>query len=527
MTSADSESNQRLFVSLSLAIIPLAGLVCSIYLTYIRWLASPFRGLPYPPGPLPKNIISGNSGDIPLSQPWHTYAKWAKVYGDIFHFRIYGQHTIILNSVNDAQELFEKRAGVYSDRPKNVMVNLMGWDFNVNLMAYGDNWRRHRRLCQQLFRPKASLAYQTIQTQEIHKMLHGLLDCPEHFVTHCRTTVAATIMSTMYGHDVLSSADDNYVKSAEQSVGLLSDALLPGAAIVNAIPALRYLPDWLPGLDFKFKQLALEVKELTLQLQDAPIDFVNKGIVKGTSGPSVVSDLLENCYTQADYDRIKQVAATSYTAGIEPTTSSIITFFLSMAMYPDAQRKARDEIDRVVGSSRLPTYDDRTSLPYVEALYREVMRWGPPSPLNTAHTTAKDDIYKGYLIPKGSTIIANIWAMTRNEDKYRKPDSFMPERFIDEHGNLNDDDMILVFGFGRRICPGRHMASATIWLSIVSILATFNIQKTKDARGNDIPLDGKYTDRMIGSCPLPFECSITPRSITTKQLIQEALRDTS
>ena len=78
-----------------------------------------------------------------------------------------------------------------------------------------------------------------------------------------------------------------------------------------------------------------------------------------------------------------------------------------MAMYPDAQRKAQDEIDRVVGSNRLPSYDDRTSLPYVEALYREVMRWGPPSPLNTAHTTAKDDIYKGYFIPKGKTFITN------------------------------------------------------------------------------------------------------------------------
>jgi cytochrome P450 len=64
----------------------------------------------------------------------------------------------------------------------------MGWDFNVNLMAYGDNWRRHRRLCQQLFRPKASLAYRTIQTQKIHGiMLQGLLDSPEHFAAHCRT----------------------------------------------------------------------------------------------------------------------------------------------------------------------------------------------------------------------------------------------------------------------------------------------------------------------------------------------------
>ena len=81
-----------------------------------------------------------------------------------------------------------------------------------------------------------------------------------------------------------------------------------------------------------------------------------------------------------------------------------------MAMYPDAQRKAQDEIDRVVGSHRLPNYDDRKSLPYVEALYREVMRWGPASPLNTAHTATEDDIYKGYFIPKGKPfVISHLW----------------------------------------------------------------------------------------------------------------------
>ena len=85
-------------------------------------------------------------------------------------------------------------------------------------------------------------------------------------------------MSIMYGCDVSSSTNDSYVKGVEQSVGMLSDALFPGAAIVNAIPALRYLPAWFPGVDFK--RSALEVNDLTQELQDAPIDFVKKGIVR-------------------------------------------------------------------------------------------------------------------------------------------------------------------------------------------------------------------------------------------------------
>ena len=85
-------------------------------------------------------------------------------------------------------------------------------------------------------------------------------------------------MFIMYGYDVSSSSENSYVKRVEQSVGMLSDALLPGAAIVNAIPALRHLPAGFPGVDFK--RLALRVKGLTQQLQDEPIDFVKKGIVR-------------------------------------------------------------------------------------------------------------------------------------------------------------------------------------------------------------------------------------------------------
>jgi len=74
-----------------------------------------------------------------------------------------------------------------------------------------------------------------------------------------------------------------------------------------------------------------------------------------------------------------------------------------MAKFPDVQRKAQTEVDRIVGSGRLPTLADRASLPYVEAIYREVLRWRPPQPLNTAHTTTDADIYDNVEIPKGNT----------------------------------------------------------------------------------------------------------------------------
>jgi cytochrome P450 len=74
---------------------------------------------------------------------------------------------------------------------------------------------------------------------------------------------------------------------------------------------------------------------------------------------------------------------------------------MAMALHPSLQKRVQDEIDRVVGTDRLPTYEDRPSLPMVEAVVRETLRWRPVLPLGVPHTTIKEDIYKGYYIPKG------------------------------------------------------------------------------------------------------------------------------
>lgn len=84
-------------------------------------------------------------------------------------------------------------------------------------------------------------------------------------------------------------------------------------------------------------------------------------------------------------------------------------FFLAMTLYPDVQHKAQEEIDRVVGSDRLPGFQDRENLPYIDAIVKEVLRWHPVAPMGLAHVSTEDDICEGYLIPKGALLLPNIW----------------------------------------------------------------------------------------------------------------------
>ncbi|KDR82762.1 hypothetical protein GALMADRAFT_238276 [Galerina marginata CBS 339.88] len=472
-----------------LAAILLASGIFALCWSYFQ-LEAP--SLPYPPGPPGKGFLSGNMSDIPTTKSWEIYAEWGKKYGEIVHLRIYSQHMVVLNSFEVAKDLLEKRSSVYSDRPQFSMIKLMNWDFNMGLKPYGDEWRIHRRLLQQSLRPLASLTYRSIQTRKVNDMLYGILTNPEDLSEHYKTFAAATIMSIVYGHDI-APKNDYFVTLSEAAVKRLSEAIFPGARAVNALPILRYLPACFPGAGFK--RYGRETSELTHQMQEVPFDFVHKAMAAGNDSNSMVAKLITN---QPDETKqaIKEVAATSYAAGADTTVSALGTFFYAMAMFPDVQQKAQHEIDAITGSDRLVNYDDRESLPYVEALFREVLRWRPVLPLGVAHSTTVEDIYRGHYIPKGATVIANIWAISHDPKKFEKPEAFDPDRYFDDKGNLIAEE-IYAFGFGRRVCVGRHLAASTVWLAIAATLSTFSIRKKKDAFGNEIPLDGKYTDRLI------------------------------
>ncbi|KAF7346415.1 putative cytochrome P450 [Mycena sanguinolenta] len=330
---------------------------------------------------------------------------------------------------------------------------------------------------------------------------------------------AAIIMATVYAYDV-QTRNDHFVTLVENASRKLSESFFPGAVAVNMFPILRYLPSWMPGAGFQ--RFAAESRKLSKEMKEVPFNFVKQNMRDGLDSTSIVARLLVENQTRGRHDEgaIQEVAAVAYGAGAETTVSALATFFLAMATHPEVQKKAQTEIDTVVGTHRLPEFKDRPSLPFVEAVLREIIRWKPVGPLGVPHASTVDDIYNGYFIPKGTTVIGNIWAMTHDESIYPEPERFNPDRFFTADGKLNDDDVVFAFGFGRRICVGRHIADATVWATFVSILSTFNIAKAKDDTGKEIDIDpSNYSDGMV-SHPLPFPCSITPRSETATSLVQ-------
>jgi len=193
-----------------------------------------------------------------------------------------------------------------------------------------------------------------------------------------------------------------------------------------------------------------------------------------------------------------------------------------MVCYPEVQKKAQAELDEVL-SGRLPEHSDLPSLPYLSALVKEIYRWQPVTPLGVPHQSTSDDLYNDYHIPANSIVIPNQWAMLNDEQVYPEPHEFKPERFL-KNGKLDRsvrDPMDIAFGFGRRICPGKHMAHSTLTLTAASVLSTFDLVRKVDENDREIEPKKEYT-RLAVRQPLDFPCVIKPRSRYTVELIRSS-----
>ncbi|KAM4056369.1 kinase [Hirsutella rhossiliensis] len=242
-------------------------------------------------------------------------------------------------------------------------------------------------------------------------------------------------------------------------------AAVPMAWLVDIIPALRYLPRGFPGT--AFKETVKQWSKVSQDVADVPYHFVQQQMEKGSHRPSFVSRMLEQNGDSSshDEDSIKWTAATQYGAGADTTVASLSGFIVAMVMFPEVQRKAQEEIDRVIGTDRLPQLQDRDNLPYIESMVKEVHRWSTVVPMGLAHMANEDIPYNGHLIPKD-------------------PDSFCPDRYLEPRNE--PDPRATTFGFGRRVCAGQMLAESTLFITVVQMLAAFSIRKAVDRRGREV-----------------------------------------
>ncbi|KAJ7791271.1 cytochrome P450 [Mycena leptocephala] len=372
------------------------------------------------------------------------------------HLEVLGRTMIILDSYRAAVDLLDKRGSIYSDRPKFTLYELLGGGFKP------------------------------MQTQEARMLVRNLIESTtdkyDPFLSRFATGIITQIVA---GHQILSN-DDPYLRMS--------------TCPLDFFPILQHFPPWFPGAHHVG---IVRAWRSTLQdLYDYPLSTVKKQQEIGEALPSFILTQLE----QGERGRRSERRRGHYvwSRGVYDMGYTAV-FVLAMTLHPECQAKAQKEIDSVVGDLRLPDFEDRKHLPFVECILQETLRWNPGVPLGVPHCVMQDDVYRGM-----HATFRTFGGMSLDETR------FLPKPAGNGEPYFNN----VAFGFGRRICTGQHVAENSLWIAIASILASCKISNAVDENGNIIVPESGLTDGLV-SHPKDTRCVISPRSSGARELVLE------
>ncbi|KAF9525386.1 cytochrome P450 [Crepidotus variabilis] len=505
--------------------------VCFPIILYV-WVS---RSNVFPPGPKPLPII-GNLLDMATKEIWLPATRWAKEFGPIVYLHIFGINILFVNTAEAANDLLEQRGAIYSGRPRLIMAGeLCGCEHMVVFTTYNARFRRLRTLLNKALSPSATTSYEPLILSGTRSFLSNLHTSPQAFIKHIRHYSGSIGLSVVYGHEAKSTSDP-FLLILEECLWFINHDITSGGGIwlVDIFPFLRRLPKWMPGAGFKRK--AEKWKQRIDEFADKPFELLKENMSSGSYKPSFCSILLEEAAAnkgsantderRAEFEfDLKWAANSMYSSTTDANLAAVTLFMLAIISHPSAQKAAQAEIDAVVGNDRLPNFQDREKLVYLEALYKECLRWGIPVPMTLAHRAMKDDVYKGTYIPEGTFVFGNIWSMLRDPEIYPSPETFKPERFLEPCTPEEERrrDPRIAFGFGRRICPGMHLVDSSVWLLMANMLAVFDFSNVKDEHGVAQEIKVEFNNPIF-RIPTEFKCDITPRNEMALKLLEQHKR---
>ncbi|OJJ45126.1 hypothetical protein ASPZODRAFT_134551 [Penicilliopsis zonata CBS 506.65] len=335
-------------------------------------------------------------------------------------------------------------------------------------MPYGERWRVHRRVYMQLLNAQAAGMYRRVQDMRSRQLVVEMLSTDDFSASVYRYT-SDVMAELVYGQ-----RENNKIQSQLDQINERAMFILKNAAfhttILDLFPALDYLPAkrfmlWRTQAAHLHEQTKEVYVECAATALESPVWNWTKEVRHDHHARFELEKISweEVCYSIGEL----------YVAGIHTTKMVLENFITACVAYPQTADKAQKELDSVVGSSRLPRFEDRERLPYLNAFLMELMRWKPISPIGVPHALVHDDEYMGFNLPRNATVIANQWGFNMDQEVFVSPEEFNPERYA-EHGS-DTGERLPGFGFGRRACPGYHLASQSLFIVIARMLWAFSI----------------------------------------------------
>ncbi|PVF92949.1 cytochrome P450 [Serendipita vermifera] len=460
----------------------------------LQYMASKTPSISYPPGPKRDPLI-GTLRSFPRDHLYRHFCKWAKVYGDIVYAPLPGMDIVVLNSYEMAQELLSRRPNSTAGRRLGYFVlNLMGWYWSTAVIQPGPSHSSQRKML-----------------RRISKLMITLSRFKGNPIRPVQSALGQMITTATYGEKIRKEMGDKLAHWNLEAMTLSNEALF-AFWMVDIIHILRFVPSWFPGAHFK--KIGQYSTHLTTQLRHRAYERAQELYNTGTLGHCIANDLMDEFGQNGD---VRDAMAILYTAGSETTTAAVTSFLHAMFLFPEVSRKVFEEIQSVTYGERLPKITDRPHLTFCEAVWKEAIRWRPFMPIGVPHVNNEDEIINGYFIPKGTSIHQNHGLMLTDPRVWGDPEVFRPERFLEDEAVTRPNPLVLIFGYGIRVCSGMYLADKVAFHLVVTTMALFDITPLDGCKVPD-PNTIEYTDTAFQH-PIGFECQFESRNKKTKQFL--------
>ncbi|XP_037637777.1 cytochrome P450 1B1 isoform X2 [Sebastes umbrosus] len=479
-----------------------------------RSLSSP----PGPPGPLAWPLV-GNAPQLG-NAPHLYFARMAKKYGNVFQIKL-GSRTVVVLSGDSIKKALVKQGPEFAGRPDFTSFRYIGDGDSFAFGTITDLWKMHRRVAMSTIRmfstgnPHTKRAFEHHVVCEIRELLqlfvgktkeHRFFQPMAYLVVSTANIMSAVCFGKRYSYE---DAEFQQVvgrnEQFTQTVG--------AGSIVDVMPWLQYFPNPIKTIFENFKNLNLEFTKFIREKVIEHRKTIQSSTIRDMTDAFIVAmdKLRDKSGLSSGKDFVTPIMGDIFGASQDTLSTSLQWIILILIKYPEMQVRLQQELGKVVDRNRLPSIEDQLQLPYIMAFIYEVMRFTSLMPLTIPHCTTRDTSIMGYAIPKDTVVFVNQWSNNHDSTLWSHPETFDPQRFLNQDGVLNKDliSSVLIFSLGKRRCIGEELSKLSLFLFTALIVHQCHI--TVDP-ARPVKLDSSYG---LTLKPHPYSIAVTLRGDMT------------
>ncbi|XP_026380179.1 geraniol 8-hydroxylase-like [Papaver somniferum] len=449
-----------------------------------------------PPGPVSLPII-GNLFQLG-KKPHKSLTRLAEIYGPLMSLKLGSITAVVISSSTIAKEIFQKHDQSISSRI--VLDAVKVCDHHNTSMIWlpvSPQWKNLRKLANSLiFAPQKLDSDQHLRQQKLNDLIcHVRRSASSGSVVDigqvAYTTALNLLSNTFFSVDLAGFSSD-FDSTFEAAIrGVMTEVSKPNFS--DYFPILKFLD--LQGYRRRMKNHFVILHGIFDKIIDQKLLLSQSAETESSTSRDVLDMILDPCTDGIKLQRreIRAILMDFFSAGIDTASSTIEWAMAELIRNPSKMLKAQQELSNIIGKDRPIEEKNIIRLPYLQAIVKETLRLHPPAPLLVPHKAEIDFKFHDFVIPKGTQVLVNSWAISRDPNTWTEPTSFQPERFLASKIDYKGQDFEFIpFGSGRRICPGLPLAHRMVHSMLGSLLQSFDWKLENGLNPRDLDMEDEF-----------------------------------